>query len=110
MFLTRGFGGSLRTTSNDPAAIMRSCCAVVRSDLRTDGVDPEEWRAEIRAKARADKIPVITIRDGWCENGRAREHSGGRTVAVPGGGKSNREVPAGTLASIRRDTGLDELR
>lgn len=29
-----------------------------------DGVDPEEWRAEIRAKARADKIRVITIRDG----------------------------------------------
>ena len=29
-----------------------------------EGVDPEEWRAEIRAKARADKIRVITIRDG----------------------------------------------
>jgi hypothetical protein len=29
-----------------------------------DGVDPEEWRAEIRAKARADKVRVITIRDG----------------------------------------------
>jgi hypothetical protein len=29
-----------------------------------DGVDPEEWRAEIRAKARADKIRVITIRAG----------------------------------------------
>jgi hypothetical protein len=28
-----------------------------------DGVDPEQWRAEIRAKARADKIRVITIRD-----------------------------------------------
>jgi hypothetical protein len=27
-------------------------------------VDPEEWRAEIRAKARADKIRVITIRSG----------------------------------------------
>ena len=29
-----------------------------------DGVDADQWRAEIRAKARADKIRVITIRDG----------------------------------------------
>ncbi len=29
-----------------------------------DGVDPEQWRAEIRAKARADKIRVFTIRSG----------------------------------------------
>lgn len=29
-----------------------------------EGVDPEEWRAEIRAKARADKIRVVTIRSG----------------------------------------------
>ena len=29
-----------------------------------DGVDPEQWRAEIRAKARADKVRVITIRSG----------------------------------------------
>jgi len=29
-----------------------------------EGVEPEEWRAEIRAKARADKIRVITIRHG----------------------------------------------
>jgi hypothetical protein len=29
-----------------------------------EGVDPEVWRAEIRAKARADKIKVITIRSG----------------------------------------------
>ena len=29
-----------------------------------EGADPEEWRAEIRAKARADKIRVITIRSG----------------------------------------------
>ncbi len=38
------------------------------------------------------------------------EHPDGRSVAVPGGGKDNREVPTGTLASIRRDTGLDQLR
>src|SRR5947207_5921041 len=29
-----------------------------------EGADPQEWRAAIRAKARADKIHVITIRDG----------------------------------------------
>ncbi len=29
-----------------------------------EGVDPEQWRAEIRAKARADMIRVITIRAG----------------------------------------------
>ena len=28
------------------------------------GVDPEEWRAEIRAQARKDKIRITTIRDG----------------------------------------------
>ena len=29
-----------------------------------DDVDPELWRAEIRSKARADKIRVMTIRSG----------------------------------------------
>ena len=29
-----------------------------------DGVEPEAWRAEIRAQARRDKIRVITTRDG----------------------------------------------
>ncbi len=29
-----------------------------------DGVDPEQWRAEIRAQARRDKIRVVTFRDG----------------------------------------------
>lgn len=37
-------------------------------------------------------------------------HWDGRRVVVPGGGKDGREVPAGTLGSIRRATGLDELR
>lgn len=37
-------------------------------------------------------------------------HPDGRRIAVPGGGKDNREVPVGTLASIRRETGLEELR
>ena len=35
---------------------------------------------------------------------------GSRAVSVPAGGKGNREVPAGTLASIRRAAGLEELR
>lgn len=37
-------------------------------------------------------------------------HPDGGRVVIPGGGKDNREVRAGTLASIRRATGLDELR
>jgi predicted RNA binding protein YcfA (HicA-like mRNA interferase family) len=36
-------------------------------------------------------------------------HPNGRRVAIPRG-KGNREVPVGTLASIRRDTGLEDLR
>ena len=42
---------------------MWSCCAAVRSPLRRAST-LEEWRAAIRAKARADKIRVITIRAG----------------------------------------------
>jgi predicted RNA binding protein YcfA (HicA-like mRNA interferase family) len=34
----------------------------------------------------------------------------GRQVVIPGGGKDNREVPVGTLASIRRNTDLEHLR
>jgi len=34
----------------------------------------------------------------------------GDTVALATGGKENREVPTGTLASIRRETGLRDLR
>jgi hypothetical protein len=29
-----------------------------------EGVDPEQWRAEIRAQARKDKIRVVTSRHG----------------------------------------------
>jgi predicted RNA binding protein YcfA (HicA-like mRNA interferase family) len=35
---------------------------------------------------------------------------GAHLVTVAGGGKDSREVPAGTLANIRRETGLKELR
>ena len=38
------------------------------------------------------------------------QHADGRRVVVPAGGKDNREVPSGTLGSIRRATELDELR
>ena len=41
-----------------------------------DGVDPEQWRAEIRAKARADEIRVITP-------GRGTGRSRGAGLASP---------------------------
>ena len=56
------------------------------------------------------------LRDHGWELSRTRgshqiwAHPDGREVVVPGGGKNNREVTVGTLASIRRDTGIDELR
>jgi predicted RNA binding protein YcfA (HicA-like mRNA interferase family) len=37
-------------------------------------------------------------------------HSDGRRLTLAGGGKDNREVQAGTLAALRRETGLEELR
>jgi predicted RNA binding protein YcfA (HicA-like mRNA interferase family) len=37
-------------------------------------------------------------------------HQDGRQTTLPAGGKANREVASGTLASIRRDTGLENLR
>lgn len=56
------------------------------------------------------------LRDGGWERVRTRgshevwRHSDGREVTVPAGGKANHEVPTGTLAAIRRATGMDELR
>ena len=38
------------------------------------------------------------------------KHADGGMVVVPGGGHGNREVPAGTLATIRKATGIEELR
>lgn len=46
--------------------------------------------------------------DVWVTRGLT--HPDGRQVTIPGGGKSSKDVPAGTLASIRRDTGLEPLR
>jgi predicted RNA binding protein YcfA (HicA-like mRNA interferase family) len=59
---------------------------------------------------------VRALRDAGWERIRTRgsheiwRDPEGREVVVPAGGKLNREVPAGTLASIRRSTGLDHLR
>jgi hypothetical protein len=59
------------------------------------GVDIEAWRAEIRAKARADKIRVATVRDGdaaiafW-----RREHSDAEVLAELQRGRRLRELGA----------------
>jgi predicted RNA binding protein YcfA (HicA-like mRNA interferase family) len=37
-------------------------------------------------------------------------HPDGRRATVAGTGKSNQDMPSGTLAQIRRATGLEELR
>jgi predicted RNA binding protein YcfA (HicA-like mRNA interferase family) len=37
-------------------------------------------------------------------------HPDGRHVTVAGAGKANGDVPAVTLANIRRSTGLEDLR
>jgi len=58
---SNGSRGSSTTTSSGPAATTASCC---RGQVSSpDGVDPEAWRAEIRAQARRDKIRVLTSRD-----------------------------------------------
>jgi predicted RNA binding protein YcfA (HicA-like mRNA interferase family) len=37
-------------------------------------------------------------------------HPDGRKTVLAGGGRDNRDVPSSTLASIRRQTGLEDLR
>lgn len=61
---------------------------------------------DVRAALHKDGCTIVRVSGSheiW-------EHPDGRSVAVAGGGKDNREVPAGTLAKIRRITGLDQLR
>ena len=61
-----------------------------------EGVDPELWRAEIRAKARADKIRVITIRSGDRAIAALRRHRPeGSGVRGAVGGDRARRGPAG---------------
>jgi len=66
---------------------------------------PKKYRDVIRILRKA----------GWSLSRSAGSHQiwthpDGRRVVVPAGGKENREVPPGTLASIQRDTGIEELR
>jgi predicted RNA binding protein YcfA (HicA-like mRNA interferase family) len=52
-------------------------------------------------------------RAGWTRTTGSHEiweHPDGRQTTVAGGGKDNHQVPSGTLARIRRQTGLEELR
>lgn len=58
-----------------------------------EGADPEAWRAQIRAQARADKIRVITLRDG------------DRAIAA-----RHREIPEDQeLAELSRELGRGEV-
>ena len=51
--------GYLERPGGDYAELLR------RGEVSSpEGVDPEAWRAEIRAKARADRIRVFTFRSG----------------------------------------------
>ena len=75
------------------------------------------WRAsENEGVAKRYRDVTKTLhRAGWRATRTRGSHEvwrlpDGREVTVPAGGKSNRDVPAGTLAAIRRVTGLDELR
>ena len=61
--MTSGFGGSPTITLTVPAATMRSCWPADRPAPRTV-LTRKKWRAEIRSKARADKIRVMTLRPG----------------------------------------------
>lgn len=61
-----------------------------------------EVRKALR-KAGWSKVRVTGSHERW-------RHPDGRTVTVTGGGNDNEDVPSGTLAEIRRSTGLKELR
>ena len=66
---------------------------------------PKTYR-EVRTALRRDSWFLIRIRGSHEVWG----HPDGRRIAVSGGGRSGRQVPVGLLATIRRDTGLEELR
>ncbi|GIK78436.1 MAG: addiction module toxin, HicA family [Acidobacteria bacterium] len=65
----------------------------------------KEYR-EVRAILRRHGWRVIRQR-GSDETWRG---PGGRQTTVPGAGDGSSDVPVGTLASIRRATGIKELR
>jgi predicted RNA binding protein YcfA (HicA-like mRNA interferase family) len=63
------------------------------------------------------EVKLILRQAGWSVHRQAKgsheqwispDHT--RRVTVAGGGKDNREVPPKTLASIRRTTGIEDLR
>ncbi len=62
------------------------------------------------------EVRRILRRAGWTLRHTTGSHErwvspdGASAVTVAGGGKDNREVPPGTLATIRKETGLKELR
>jgi hypothetical protein len=71
-----------------------------------EGVDPQPWRAEIRAKARADKIRVFTIRS------RAREIAE-KTALQPWPGSrrtAQRGQPAVSFTSFTQAAGPRTLK
>lgn len=65
----------------------------------------KKYREVRKALRKAGWSPVRTTgsHERWV-------HPDGRHVTVAGAGKPNTEVPAVTLASIRRTTGLEDLR
>jgi predicted RNA binding protein YcfA (HicA-like mRNA interferase family) len=63
------------------------------------------------------EVKAIMSRAGWTLHRQAKgsheqwiSPDGARRVTIAGGGKDNRQVPPMTLGSIRRATGLEELR
>ncbi len=61
-----------------------------------------EVRKALR-KAGWSKLRTVGSHEIW-------GHSDGRRATVVGGGNDNDDVPAGTLADIRRSIGLEDLR
>jgi predicted RNA binding protein YcfA (HicA-like mRNA interferase family) len=61
---------------------------------------------EVRKALRQDGWSVIRVTGSHERWG----HPDGRRTTVAGTGKGNQEVPRSTLAKIRRQTGLEDLR
>lgn len=61
------------------------------------------------------EVRAILKRNGWVMVRQRGSHQiwrniEGRQVTVPGAGDGGSDVPVGTLATIRRATGIKELR
>ena len=61
------------------------------------------------------EVAKILKKHGWTRvrqtGGHERwVHPDGRAITLPGGGHANRELSVGTLASLRRETRIKELR